>query len=165
MAVNTHNYSRTNTAVYVSDKVRNLMKLLILRYNLDPTKLMDAWTEWVQDTARQRMESGHLRSFVIEFYRPGAANVSARWDFPVRYDGTDIEDMWTDPDFLRETFAKTPPPPADCIYRILLERDPWAPTLPGIGSADFLGLGSLKAREAGTVVGTPDIMASARYYR
>ncbi|KGE01843.1 hypothetical protein [Rhizobium sp. YS-1r] len=165
MAVSTHNYTRTNTAIYVSDKVRNLMRLLIINYGLDPTELVDAWSDWVQDAARQWMEDGDLRGFAIEFYKPGASAVSARWEFPIRYDGSDIDQMWIDTDFLKGTFAKAPAPPAGCTYRILLQPTANARPLPGIGDASKLSLAGLTAREAGTVIGTPDIMASARYYR
>ena len=165
MAVSTHNYTRTNTAIYVSDKVRNLMRLLIINYGLDPTKLVDAWSDWVQAAARQWMEDGDLKSFVIEFYKPGSSVASARWDFPIRYDGSDIDQMWIDTDFLKGTFAKAPAPPAGCTYRILLQPGPGARSLPGMSNASYLSLAGLTARQAGTVIGTPDIMASATYYR
>jgi hypothetical protein len=165
MAVNTLSYSRTNTAIYVSDKMRHMMKTLILQYGLDPTKLADAWTGWVQGAAREWMATGDLTSFVIEFYRPGAANASARWDFPIRYDGSDIDQMWIDSDFLKDSIAKAPRPPSDCTYRVLLVHTASARRLPGLSDTSFLGLSGLTAREAGTVIGTPDIMASAKYYR
>ena len=72
-AVNTLSYTRTNTAIYVSDKMRSLMRALILHYGLDPQKLVDAWSGWVHEAARQWMETGDLVKFVIEFYHPGAA--------------------------------------------------------------------------------------------
>ncbi|MGY2991209.1 hypothetical protein [Mesorhizobium sp. URHB0026] len=164
-AVNTLAYARTHTAIYVSDKMRTLLRALVLHYGLDPRKLVDAWSGWVHDAAREWMETGDLTSFVIEFYRPGAAYASARWDFPIRYDGTDIDQMWIDSDFLKDSFAKAPRPPADCTYRVLLVHTPWARALPGLSDAAFLGLNGLAPREAGTVIGTPDIMASATYYR
>lgn len=163
--VNTLSYARTHTAIYVSDKMRTLMKTLILHYGLDPQKLVDAWSGWVHDAAREWMETGDLIKFVIEFYHPGASNASARWDFPVRYDGADIDQMWVDSDFLQGSVAKAPRPPADCVYRILLVPRFGARDLPGMSDASFLSLGGLVAREAGTVIGTPDIMASATYYR
>lgn len=163
--VNTLSYARTHTAIFVSDKMRTLFKALILNYGLDPQKLVDAWSGWVHNAAREWMETGDLMKFVIEFYQPGASNASARWDFPIRYDGADIDQMWVDSDFLQGSLAKAPRPPAGCIYRILLVSRPGARDLPGLSTVAFLGLSGLSAREAGTVIGTPDIMASATYYR
>ena len=45
------------------------------------------------------METGHLTKLIIEFYQPGSNTASGRWDFPIRYDGTDIDDMWVDVGF------------------------------------------------------------------
>lgn len=164
-AVNTLSYARTQTAIFVSDKMRSIIKTLILNYSLDPQKLMDAWSGWVHDAARAWMETGDLLKFVIEFYQPGTANASARWDFPIRYDGTDIDQMWIDSDFLQGSVAKAARPPAGCTYRVLLVPRSGARDLPGMTDAKFLGLSGLTAREAGTIIGTPDIMASATYYR
>ena len=164
-AVNTLSYARTNTAIYVSDKMRSLMRALILHYGLDPQKLVDAWSGWVHEAALQWMETGDLVKFVIEFYHPGASNAAARWDFPIRYDGVDIDQMWVDSDFLQGSLAKAPRPPAGCSYRVLLQPSAAACRLPGLSTVPYLSLGSLTAREAGTIIGTPDIMASATYYR
>lgn len=163
--VNTLAFARTQTAIFVSDKMRSLIRTLVLNYGLDPQRLMDAWSNWVQDAARAWMETGDLVSIVIEFHRPGATVALARWDFPIRYDGSDIDEMWIDSDFLQGSIAKGARPPADCTYRVLLQPRAGARRLPGISDASYLGLGSLTAREAGTIIGTPDIMASATYYR
>ena len=44
-------YARTQTAIFVSDKMGSLIRTLILNYGLDPQKLMDAWSDWVRDCA------------------------------------------------------------------------------------------------------------------
>jgi hypothetical protein len=51
-AVSTHAYARAHTAAFVSDKMRNLLKILIRYHGLDPTALVDAWTSWVDRAAR-----------------------------------------------------------------------------------------------------------------
>jgi hypothetical protein len=84
-------YTRVHTAAYVSDKMRNLMKILVRQHGLDPTALADSWTDWVDRAARTWLESGHLQKFIIEFYKPGTSVALARWDFPIRYDGN----AWT----------------------------------------------------------------------
>lgn len=157
-------YARTHTAKFVSDKMRNLLKILILYHNLDPTALMDAWTGWVDRAARHWLESGHLQKFIIEFYKPGTTVALARWDFPIRYDGNGVDEMWIDREFMEGSFAKAAAPPAGCTYRILLLA-PGGAHVPGTEDTSFLSLNGLVAREAGTVIATPDIMASMAYYK
>src|SRR5260221_13380497 len=86
-AVSTHAYARTHTAAFVSDKMRNLLKILIQYHGLNPTALVDAWTRWGDRAARTWLESGDMRKIVIECCRPGASVASGRRDFPIRYDG------------------------------------------------------------------------------
>jgi hypothetical protein len=158
-------YARAHTAAFVSDKMRNLLKILIRYHGLDPTRLVDAWTSWVDRAARTWLESGDLLRIIIEFYRPGTTIASARWDFPIRYDGNGVDEMWIDRVFFEGSFAKAAPPPPGCIYRVLLQPRLGAPNVPGVGDATCLSLNGLVAREAGTVIATPDIMASMVYYK
>lgn len=164
-AVSTHAYNRTHTAAYVSDKMRNLVMALIKHHGLDPVKLLDAWSEWVDGAARFWLETGDLREIVIEFYVPGSDLASARWDFPIRYDGNGSDTMWVDRDFFTASFGKATNPPGNCTYRVVLITREGRPDVPGVGPTTLRSINGLKAREAGTVVATPDIMASARYYR
>lgn len=164
-AVSTHAYARSHTSTYVSDKLRNFIKLLVNHYGLNPEGVVDAWSSWVDRAARAWLESGHLESIVVEFFRPGADVALARWDFPIRYDGNDSDDMWTDRNFFQSTIGKAATPPHNCTYRILLTHGPNPPHVDGISYTKFLSLGSLVSREIGTVVATPNVMASARYYR
>jgi Bacterial HORMA domain 2 len=157
-------YSRIHTAAYASDKMRNLIKLLVQHYGLDPTALVDAWSDWVDRAARQWLESGHLQRFIIEFYKPGTTIALGRWDFPIRYDGNGVDEMWVDRQFLQQSFDKPLRPPTGCIYRILLLAPGGAP-VSGVTSCAFHSLNGLAAREAGTVIATPDIMASMVYYK
>jgi hypothetical protein len=157
-------YARTHTAAFVSDKMRNLMKILVQYHNLDPTALMDAWSDWVDRAARTWLESEHLQKFIIEFYKPGTTVALARWDFPIRYDGNGVDEMWLDRQFMQQSFAKSAAPPPGCIYRILLLA-PGGASVAGVSTCSYLSLNGLVAREAGTVIATPDIMASMTYYR
>ena len=163
-ATTTSAYARAHTAAFTSDKMRNLIKILVQYHGLDPTALVDAWTDWIDRAARRWMESGHLQKFIIEFYKPGTTIALARWDFPIRYDGNGVDEMWVDRELMQQSFAKSTRPPPGCIYRILLFA-PGGPDVPGVGDVSFLSLNGLVAREAGTVIATPDIMASATYYR
>ena len=139
--------------------------MLVRYHGLDPQRVVDAWSDWVDRAARTWLESGHLSGIILEFYWPGSASALARWDFPIRYDGTGITDMWVDRQFFENSFAKAMAPPAGCSYRILLHVLPGEPHVDGVGNATSRSIRGLVAREIGTVIATPDIMASARYYR
>lgn len=164
-AVAVRSYARSHTSVYVSDKLRNFLKILVRHYGLDPQGVVDAWSDWVDLAARTWLETGHLESIVIEFYRPGHDIADARWDFPIRYDGNGVDEMWIDRLFFEDSFAKAKAPPAGSHYRIVLITDPSRPDVPGVSRTTLRSINGLTAREVGTVIATPDIMASARYYR
>jgi len=164
-AVTVNAYARSHTSTYVSDKLRNLLKALVRSYGLDPQEVVDAWSDWVDYAARTWLETGHLNSIVIEFYTSGSRIAAARWEFPVRYDGNGADEMWVDRMFFDDSIAKAKAPPRNCIYRIVLMADPSRPHIEGMGPATLRSIDGLVAREIGTVIATPDIMASARYYR
>ena len=158
-------YARAHTAVFVSDKLRNFLKVLVRHYNLDPQGVVDAWSDWVDRAARAWMESGHLTDIVIEFYQPGSDIAAARWDFPIRYDGNGVDEMWVDRLFYEESFAKAKAPPSNSRYRIVLMTRPGRPDVKGVSSTTLRSIEGLVARDVGTVIATPDLMATARYYR
>lgn len=164
-SVKTTTYARTHTAAFVSDKMRNLLKRLVYHGGLDPQQLLDAWSAWADRAVRTWLETGDLVAIVVEFYQPGSAVAAARWDFPIRYDGNGVDQMWVDREFFEESFPKAEPPPKGCSYRIALLTKNGCPDVPGVGDTTLRSTNGLVAREAGTVVATPDIMATARYYR
>ena len=163
--VRTIAYNRTHTATYVSDNMRLLIKILVRYHGLDPQKVADSWTSWVDRAARFWLNSGHLVGISVEFYYLSSDRAETRWDFPIRYDGNSVDEMWTDRAFLEDSFAKAKAPPCDCLYSIILMVTPDAPHVAGTGNTEFRSIEGLTAREIGTVIATPDVMASARYYR
>ena len=165
LSTTTHAYARTHTAIFVSDKLRNFLKLLVRYYGLDPQGVLDAWSEWTDRAVRAWLESGHLQLIIIEFYWPGGTKAEARWEFPIRYDGNGADDMWIDRTFLEGALEKAKAPPPGCSYRIVLRTLPGAPRVYGVGDTTLRSTAHLIARESGTVIATPDVMASARYYR
>ena len=164
-ATYTTGYARTHTAAYVADKLRGLLSELVRECGLDPQALHDAWSECIGEAARIWMESGHLLRVTIEFFKPGSDVAAARWDFPIRYDGGGVDDLWVDKSFFRDSIAKGAAPPSGCIYRVVLNHGPGAPYAPGMVDTAMKDASGLQARDAGTVISTPDIYASARYYR
>lgn len=165
MTTNTLAYARSHTAAYVSDKIAVLMKRIVLAFGSDPRAVADAWTDWIDNAARTWMESGHLIAFKVQFHMPSETLIRGGFEFPVRYDGNGDADLYVDDDHLRNSIAKAERPPVGAVYRIVLMTSPGAPAVKGVGDAPAFTMGTLVARETGTVIVTQDLMASARYYK
>jgi hypothetical protein len=158
-------FSQTHSIVFLSDNLRNTLREVIREYGLSPNKLMQDW-ETIELGIQTWLRSRHLNKIVIEFFKPGASVASARWEFPVGYTGSGVDDdMWLDKAYLRQLIAKSAKPTMDCTYRIILCNDPGAARVEGFGDCPFLATGQLAARHAGTVIATAHMTAGATYWR
>lgn len=161
----THSFSQAHSITFLSDNLRNTLREVIRENGLDPEKLMHDWAT-IEHGIQTWLRSRDLTTIVVEFYRPGASFASARWEFPIGYTGSGVDDdMWLDKAYLRQLMAKSARPTADCTYRILLCRKPGAPPVAGLVDCTFLSTGQLAARQAGTVIATPHMTAGVTYWR
>jgi Bacterial HORMA domain 2 len=165
MGTNTYAYAQAHSITFLSDNLRNTLREVIRENGLSPEKLMQDWAV-IERGIKTWLESGHLNNVVVEFYRPGASTASARWEFPVRYTGSGVDnDMWLDKAYLRQLIAKAARPTSDCTYRILLSTKAGAPAVQGLTDMPFLSTGQLAPRQAGTVIATGHLTAGATYWR
>ena len=165
MATYVQTYARTHSIVFLSDNLRNSLREIIRENGLDPSRLMQDW-EQIQVGVRTWLDSSHLRTVIVEFFRPGSSTASARWEFPVLYTGSGVEDdMWLDKSYLRQLVAKAARPTSDCSYRIVLNVRNGAPSVDGFGTCTLLSTGNLAARQGGTVIATGHMTASVTYWR
>jgi hypothetical protein len=165
MATTTFTFTRTHSAIFVADNVRNQLKNLILAAGLDPTKLADDW-DVVGRAVRTWLESGHLTGVTIEFYQPGSSSADRRWDFDISYGGSGVDDdMWVDREHLRRTIEKVGRPSAGCTYRVVLSASVGRPHVAGMEDTSFKSTSGLIARSTGTAIATHDIMAGLRYWK
>ena len=161
----TNVFSRTHSIVFLSDNLRNTLREVVRENGLDPNKLMQEW-ETIERGIRVWLEDGHLNNIVIEFFKPGSSIAVARWEFPIGYNGSGVEDdLWLDKSYLRQLIAKSARPTTDCTYRILLCTAPEARSVPGFVSCTFLATGQLAARQGGTVIATGHMTAGTTYWR
>jgi hypothetical protein len=150
----------------MSDNLRIVLRDVIRENGLSPEKLLMQDWDTVEQGIRTWLLSGHLNKIVVEFFSPGASIASARWDIPIRYVGSGVNnDMWLDKSYLRQLVTKSARPSWDCTYRILLCTDPGAPAVPGFSDASFLSTGRLAARHGGTVIATGHMTAGVTYWR
>jgi hypothetical protein len=160
-----HVYNQAHSFVFLSDNMRNVLREVIWENKISPEKLMQDW-KTIERGIRTWLDSGHLNKIVIEFFKPGSLELDARWDFPIRHSGSGVvDDMWLDKNYLRQVIAKSKRPSSDCTYRILLCTDDGAPEVSGFTSCSFLSTGQMTARQAGTVIATGHVTASATYWR
>ena len=165
MGTYTQTFTQTHSIVFLSDNLRNTLREVIRENGLSPNKLVQDW-ETIERGIQIWLRSGHLNNIVVEFFRPGWAEASARWEFPVGYTGSGVDDdMWLDKAYLRQLIAKAARPTADCTYRILLCTDDGAPNVAGFVKCSFLSTGKMAARQAGTVIATGHMTAGATYWR
>lgn len=158
-------FTQTHSIVFLSDNLRNTLREVIRENGISPQKLVQDW-EVIEQGIHTWLQSRHLNNIVVEFFKPGASIASARWEFPIGYTGSGVEDdMWLDKAYLRQLIAKAKRPTTDCTYRILLCTNSGAPTVAGFTSCTFLSTGQLAARQAGTVISTGHITAAATYWK
>jgi hypothetical protein len=158
-------FTQTHSIVFMSDNMRNTLREVIREYGISPGKLMQDW-DTIERGIQTWLQSRHLNNIVVEFFKPGAADAAARWEFPIVYTGSGVDDdMWLDKNYLRQLIGKSKRPTSDCTYRILLCTDSDAPAVSGFTSCSFLGTGQMSARQAGTVIATGHITAGATYWR
>ena len=165
LATHTSTYALTHSITFMADNLLNLLRDLVRENGLSPAKLMGDRDDLARAIVSW-LESGHLTKVVIEFYKPGALTADARWDFPVAYTGSGVEDdMWRDKNYLRQLIAKAKRPSSDCSYRVVLFHGAGAPAVEGFSSCSMLGTGALLARQAGTAIATGHLTAGITYWR
>ena len=141
-------YALTHSITFMNDNLLNTLREVIREHGLSPDKLMND-----RDTLARGittwLRSGHLTDVVVEFYKPGGTTAEARWEFPVRYAGSGVDDdMWLDKNYLRQLIAKAKRPSADCSYRVILLTTRGRANVSGFSSCTLLSTGALVARHA-----------------
>ena len=165
MGTYVYSYTQTHSILFLSDNMRNTLREVIRENGISPSKLMQDW-ETIERGIQTWLQSGHLNNIVVEFFKTGASVASARWEFPIGYNGSGVDDdMWLDKAYLRQVIAKSARPTADCTYRILLSTSANRPKVEGFTECAFLSTGRLAARQAGTVIATGHMTAGVTYWR
>lgn len=158
-------FTQAHSIVFMSDNLLNSLRDLIRENGLSPDKLMQDRAT-IDSGIRTWLQSGHLKNVVVEFFKPGASVASARWEFPIGYVGSGVEDdMWLDKNYLRQLVGKSARPTGDCSYRVILCTRSGAPHVDGFSDCTFLPTGNLSARNSGTVIATGHMTASVTYWR
>ncbi len=165
VAARANTYALTHSITFMSDNLLNILREVIREMGLSPDKLMND-RETLARGIRTWLHSGHLTDVVVEFYRPGATIADTRWDFPVTYSGSGVDDdMWLDKNYLRQLIAKAKRPSVDCSYRVVLRTTSGRENVSGFSSCELLSTGALVARQGGTAIATGHLTAGVTYWR
>lgn len=165
MATRAFVYSRGQSVNFMVDTMINNLKEVILENGHNPAELMNR-SETIKRGIRIWIDSGHLEMVTIEFYTLGSINASARWDFPIVYSGSGVDDdMWADKAYLRRIVAKSARPRSGDVYSVILSNKPRHPDVEGFSSCTFKSTYHLTATSAGTVIATAHLTASTVYWR
>lgn len=161
----TTSYARTHSVTFLSDNLLNTLREVIRENGLSPEKLMQD-RDTIARGMRTWLFSGHLTNVIVEFFRPGASAADARWEFPVGYSGSGVDDdMWLDKNYLRQLIAKAKRPALDCSYRVVLCTSAGAANVDGFSDCTLRSTGQLVSRSAGTVIATGHITAGVTYWK
>lgn len=165
MSVSTFTFTRTHTAAYVADHMRNQLIRIVQAAGLSPEHLVDDW-DVLGRAARTWLETGDLQRVTIEFYKPSTGKLELRWDFEITYAGSGVDDdMWVDRDHLQRTIEKAGRPPSGSAYTIILSARSGRPDVSGMSSTSYRPTTGLVSRATGTAIATQDIMAGLNYWR
>lgn len=158
-------YTRTHSVTFLTDNLLNALREVIRENGLSPERLMQD-RDTLARGIKTWLNSGHLTNVIVECFRPGAAIADARWEFPVDYSGSGVEDdMWVDKNYLRQLIAKAKRPSSDCGYRVVLITSPGAARVDGFFGCTLLSTGALAARQAGTAIATGHLTAGVTYWK
>lgn len=165
MVTRSYVYSRGQSVNFMVDALIANLKEVILENNLDPTSLVMG-SDVIKRGLRTWIESGDLKMVVIEFFPPGSGTVTARWDFPISYSGSGVQDdMWTDKSYLRGIIAKSARPKQSDEYRVVLITEPGREDVDGFSPCEMKATGGLTSTGASTVISTGHLTASTIYWR
>ena len=115
-------YSYTHSVTYVADNILKSLKDIVRLSGLDPTKLTDDW-ESIMRALRAWLDSGHLRTVVLEVFDPATDELVTRWDVDIVYSWSSGDgSFWTDTEQLKYAIRKAGVAPGSARYRILMDN-------------------------------------------
>lgn len=158
-------YSYTHSVTYVADNILKSMKDIICLTGLDPTNLVDGWESNMR-ALRAWLESGHLKSVVLEVFDPRTDALITRWDIDIVYSWTGGDgNFWTDTEQLKYHVRKAGIAPGDAGYRLILENRPGRPDVSGWSSTAFRSTQGMARQSLGATIEHSGLGGSAGYWR
>ena len=161
VAVNTYTHSVT----YVADNILKSLKDIIRLSGLDPTNLVDGWSSTML-ALETWLDSGHLKTVVLEIFDPRTDALVGRWDIDVIYTtGLGDGGFWTDTEQIKYHVRKAGLAPNKAKYRLLLQNKPCYTPVPGWGPGRYRSTEGFVRHSLGSTIEHYGLGASAAYWR
>ena len=165
MAVSVSVRSYTHAVTYVTDNLLRSLKDVIRQSGLDPPKLASNWST-LHNGIRTWIESGHLKTIVLEVYNPVDNSLVGRWDIAISYGYTNGDgSFWTDTDDIRDAIKKAGVYASTGRYQVIVDNAPGAPSVAGWSSCSFRSTTGLVKQSIGTTVEASGLSGGFSYYR
>lgn len=115
---------------------------------------------------RTWLNSGDLRTVVLEIYNPKTGILVVRWDLAIAYSWSgDNGRFWTDTEQLKYAIRKAGVAPSEARYRLLMDTKPGRPDVPGWSSAEYRSTTGTVRQSLGTTIEHSGLGASTSYLR
>ncbi len=155
----------THATTYVADNILKSLKDILLYSGLAPDKLAADRDVLLRGISKW-IETGHLRTIVLEVYNPSTNVLVGRWDIHITYEwnGGDGQ-FWTDTDAIRFAIKKAGVLPSTARYAVIVDLKENAPDVPGWSTTTFRSTTGLVAQQIGTTVEARGLSGGLSYYR
>lgn len=158
--VNTYAYSVT----YVTDKMLNSIKKIILLSGLNPGNLTDDWvvlergiSAWLGDE--------DLKQVHLEVFNSRTGSLVGRWDFEIFYNHSGDGNFSQDPDVIRYHILKQGLDPKDCKYGVIVSLKTGYRSVQGWSGATLKSTDGFIKQSIGTTINGSGLSAAAGYWR
>lgn len=162
-STSTSTYTRTNTAVYLTDVVMGAIADILGHLRIDLTTL---YRDWAQDEAAIKtwIEEGSLKQVVLECHQPNGT-VAPIIEFPVSYQASGVGDasFTADRASLARYRAKLAGVPTGTTYNIICTFNGAHTPMPGWGPATRASTTGLQSMRFGTLGSAPHASVDMRY--
>lgn len=162
-STSTRTFTRTNTAVYLTDVVMGAIADILGQLRIDLTTL---YRDWSQDEAAIRtwIEEGSLKEVVLQCRQPNGT-VAPIIEFPVTYraDGIGDASFTADRASLARYRAKLSTVPAGTTYNIVCTFSAAHATMPGWSPTTRASTVGLMSMRFGTLGSAPHASVDLRY--
>jgi hypothetical protein len=162
-STSTSTYTRTNTAVHLTDVVMGAIADILAQLRIDLTTLYRDWTQ-DENAIRTWIEEGSLNEVVLQCHQPNGM-VTPVIEFPVSYKASGIGDaaFTADRASLARYRAKLSTVPAGTTYTILCTFRGRHTTMPGWSPTTRASTVGLQSVRFGTLASAPHASLDMRY--
>jgi hypothetical protein len=160
VSVNTYTYSVT----YVTDKLLNSIKKIILLSGLDPSKFTDDW-EILENGISTWLNDKDLEQVHLEVFNSKTGNLVGRWDFEIFYNYSGDGSFSQDPDAIRYHIRKQGLDPKDCKYGIIVSLKSGHRNVQGWSDTSLRSTSGFVKQSIGTTINGSGLSAAAGFWR